>query len=152
MKLITTTLLSLSLAVSAYAVEPVSKVASVASKVDRKTSQSKLASDMRSMLSSIVSIQRAGFYNNKSGIKDATKHLVSNLDTLLTTDPTTYLPDNKVNAGKFAQKRVKMIKLYASDLLVSLDANDMDEALGDYNQIVRQCMSCHSRIRQREWK
>jgi len=152
MKLIATTLLSLSLAISAYAVEPVGSVKPVASKVDKKTSQSKLASDMRTMLSSIVSIQRAGFYNNKSGIKDATNKLVENLDTILATDPTTYLPDDKITAGKFAEKRVRMIKLYADDLLASLDTNNMNEAMEDYNQIVAQCTSCHSRIRQREWK
>ena len=148
MKLIIPTLLTLALTVSVSAVEPVKAVASS----DRATSTSKLASDMRSMLSSVVDIQRAGFYNNKTGIKEATKKLVSRLDTLLTTDPTTYLPDNQVNDVAFAKKRERMIKLYADDLIASIDANDMDEAMENYNQILRQCTSCHSRIRQREWK
>lgn len=152
MKLIATTLLSLFVVSTLSAVEPVSAVKPVPAKVDRKTSQSKLASDMRTMLSSVVDIQRAGFYNNKTGIQEATKKLVSSLDTLLTTDPTTYLPDDQINAGKFAKKREQMIKLYADDLLVSLEANEMDEAMEDYYQILKQCTSCHSRIRQREWK
>jgi len=152
MKLIIPTLLTLALTVSVSAVEPVSAVAPVDKKVDRVTSKSKLASDMRSMLSSVVDIQRAGFYNNKTGIKEATKKLVSSLDTLLTTDPTTYLPDDQINAGAFAKKRERMIKLYADDLIASIDTNDMDEAMENYNQILRQCTSCHSRIRQREWK
>ena len=148
MKFLVTTTLSLFLVASLSAVDNVRSV----KQINKTTSQSKLASDMRSMLKSITNIQRAGFYNNKSGIKDGTQELVRYLDTLLTTDPTTYLPDDKATAGKFAKKRVKMIKLYANDLLASLEVNDMEEAMEDYSQILRQCTSCHSRIRQIEWK
>jgi hypothetical protein len=112
-----------------------------------KTAKAKLASDMRIMLSSVVDIQRAGFYDNKDAMKDATKKLISSLDSLLTTDPTTYLPVSKIKAVKFARKREKMIKMYAEDLMDSMEANDMDEALEDYAQILRQCSSCHSRLR-----
>ena len=111
------------------------------------TAKAKLASDMRIMLSSVVDIQRAGFYDNKDAMKDATKKLIDSLDSLLTTDPTTYLPVSKIKAVKFARKREKMIKMYAEDLMDSMEANDMEEALEDYAQILRQCSSCHSRLR-----
>ena len=114
--------------------------------------QSKLASDMRAMLNAITDIQRAGFYNNKAGIQDATQKLVSNLDSLLEADASKYLPDNQVNAGKFAKKRVKMIKMYAQDLVDSIEHNDFDDAIEDYSQLLRQCTSCHSRIRHKTWK
>ena len=113
-----------------------------------KTQQAKLASDMRNMLEATVTIQRAGFYNNKEGIKSAAQILINNLDSLIETDATMYLPDNKANAGKFAKKRAKMIKMYAEDLILSVDADDFDDSLEDYNQILKQCTSCHSRIRQ----
>jgi cytochrome c556 len=116
------------------------------------TEKSKLASDMRTMLSSLTDIQRAGFYSNKSGVKEGAARLIKSLDSLLTTDPTSYLPDDKVDAGKFAQKREKMLKLYAEDLIASIDRNDMDEAMNNYTLIVNECTSCHSRIRNREWK
>ena len=116
------------------------------------TEQSRLASDMRAMLSATTDMQRAGFYSNKSGIKDAAKRLISNLDSLIESDATKYLPDDQVNAGKFAKKRAKMIKMYAEDLLESVDNNDFDEAIEDYSQLLRQCTSCHSRIRNRAWK
>ena len=112
-----------------------------------KTAQAKLAADMRTMLSAVVDIQRAGFYNNPNGIKESTARLVASLDSLITTDATSYLPDDKTNAAKFAKKRAKMIKMYAEDLIVSIDANDMDEAIEDYSQLLRQCSSCHTRIR-----
>lgn len=117
-----------------------------------KTQQAKLSSDMRNMLEAIVDIQRAGFYNNKTGIKAASQTLINNLDSLIQTDATTYLPDSKANAGKFAKKRAKMIKMYAEDLVLAIDAGDFDDSLEDYNQILKQCTSCHSRIRQRNWK
>jgi len=116
------------------------------------TQQSKLASDMRAMLGAITDIQRAGFYSNKAGVKDAANRLIDNLDSLLSTDARLYLPDDQANAGKFAKKREKMIKMYANDLIESIDNNDFDEAIEDYSQLLRQCTSCHSRIRNRAWK
>ena len=107
---------------------------------------------MRTMLESVVNIQRAGFYNNKEGIKSAAKELIGSLDSLIKTDASTYLPEDKMNAGKFAHKRQKMIKMYAEDLISSIDAGDFDEGLQDYNQILKQCTSCHSRIREIMWK
>ena len=116
------------------------------------TQQSKLASDMRSMLSALIDMQRAGFYANKTGVKDATNRLILNLDSLLEADAKKYLPDDQANAGKFAKKRVKMIKMYSADLIESIDNNDFDEAMEDYAQLLRQCTSCHLRIRNRPWK
>ena len=113
------------------------------------TAKAKLASDMRTMLSAVVDIQRAGFYDNPHGMKKATTRLIESLDSLLTTDPTTYLPDTKEKAGKFAKKRERMIKMYAEDLLASMEDGNMDEALEDYNQILRQCSSCHIRLRKK---
>jgi len=138
MKKIITTVLALLLTSSLYAGD--------------KTQQAKLSSDMRAMLESVVDIQRAGFYNNKKGIKDAAKNLIGSLDSLIKTDASTYLPEGKANAGKFAHKRQRMIKMYAQDLIAAIDAGDIDESIEDYNQIVKQCTSCHSRIRNRMWK
>jgi len=117
-----------------------------------KSKQIKLASDMRAMLNSVTDIQRAGFYNDKRGVKSAAAKLVLNLDSLLEADAKQYLPDSQVNAGKFAKKRVKMIKMYAQDLVDSIEQNDFDDAIEDYSQLLRQCTSCHSRIRHRAWR
>jgi cytochrome c556 len=138
MKYIITTIISALLATTLFA--------------GNTTEQAKLASDMRSMLNATVDIQRAGFYSNKAGIQDSAKSLISSLDSLITTDAKQYLPDDQANAGKFAKKRAKMIKMYAEDLIESVENNDFEEAIEDYSQILRQCTSCHSRIRHREWK
>ena len=138
MKFILTTIISTLLATSLFA--------------GNVTEQSKLSSDMRTMLSAIVDIQRAGFYSNKIGVQDSAKKLISSLDSLITTDAKQYLPDDQANAGKFAKKRAKMIKMYAEDLIESINNDDFEEAIEDYSQILRQCTSCHSRIRKRPWK
>ena len=114
--------------------------------------QGKLASDMRAMLNAITDIQRAGFYFNKDGMKDGVKRLKLGLHSLTTTDAKSYLPDEKAYADKFAAKRASMIALYADDMIESLENNKIDDALEDYSQIVRQCTSCHSRMRKNAWK
>lgn len=116
------------------------------------TEQSKLSSDMRTMLTAMVDIQRAGYYLNQAGVKEGADRLIKSLDSLLTTDPTSYLPDDKANAGKFAKKREQMIKLYAQELILAVDNKDTDEAMNNYTLIINECTSCHSRIRTREWK
>ncbi|DAB30204.1 MAG TPA: hypothetical protein CFH84_05300 [Sulfurimonas sp. UBA12504] len=117
-----------------------------------KTEQSKLASDMRTMLAAVTDIQRAGFYNNKIGVKEAATKLIKSLDSLLTTDPTSYLPNDKADAGKFAKKREQMIKLYAEDLIVSIESENIEDAMDNYSRILNECTSCHSRIRTKAWK
>lgn len=112
--------------------------------------EKKLASDMRVMLDAIVDMQKAGFYDDARIIKKATGRLIDSLDSLLATDAKNYLPKDQKHAAKFAQKREKMIRMYADDLLTSLDAKQYDDVIEDYNQIIKQCYSCHSRIRKRK--
>lgn len=133
MKVIVLTIISIALASSLFASDAKKKEI--------------LANDMRSMLSALEDIQKAGFYNDASGMKDGINKLTSGLSSLETTDAKSYLPDEEAYADKFAQKRARMIKMYADDILESVKANNMEDALEDYTQILRQCSSCHMRIR-----
>lgn len=112
--------------------------------------EKKLASDMRVMLDSIVDMQKAGFYDDARVIRKATQRLIVSLDSLLAVDPVSYLPADQKHAGSFAKKREKMIRMYADDLLESLDAKQYDDVIEDYNQIIKQCYSCHTRIRRKK--
>jgi cytochrome c556 len=112
-----------------------------------KTKRAKLSSDMRSMLSAMELIQKGGFYSKPEMMQAGVAKLKKGLHSLTTTDAKSYLPEDKANADKFANKRARMINMYADDLLVSLQNQDMDEALVDYTQILKQCTSCHLRIR-----
>ena len=112
-----------------------------------QTQRAQLASDMRSMLSSMELIQKGGFYSKKEMMKKGVDNLIKGLGSLKSSDAREYLPQDKAYADKFAQKRAKMITMYANDILSSLEQNNMDEALEDYTQILKQCTSCHARIR-----
>ena len=111
------------------------------------TKQDVLSSDMRTMLSAMEDIQKAGFYDSKEGMVDGIKRLKKGLHSLTTTDAKSYLPASQVNADKFAQKRARMITMYADDLLESLKTNQMEDAQDDYSLIMKQCTSCHFRLR-----
>jgi outer membrane murein-binding lipoprotein Lpp len=109
--------------------------------------KAQLASDMREMLSAVELIQKGGFYSKPQMMKEGVKKLNSKLAILESSDASKYLPDGKKRATKFANKRAKMIEMYADDLVLSIDSNNMDDALDNYTQIIRQCTSCHIRIR-----
>jgi len=130
MKLLKITLLSLLVATSVFA-QP---------KAD-------MAQDMRTMLSAMQEIETSGFYNNKEGMQTGVKKLKSGLTSLLSTDAKEYLPDDQAYANQFAKKNATMINMYADDLLDSLSQDKMDDALENYSLILKQCTSCHLRIR-----
>lgn len=130
MKLLKITALSVLLATSVFA-----------------DSKADMSQDMRTMLSAMEEIQTAGFYNNKEGMHSGVKKLKSGLKTLLSTDAKEYLPDEQAYANKFAKKNATMITMYADDLIDSLNHNKMDDALENYALILKQCTSCHIRIR-----
>jgi len=117
---------------------------------EQTKAEKKLASDMRVMLDAVVDMQKAAFYDDARVIQKATKRLIDSLDSLTTTDAKSYLPKDQKYAARFAEKRIAMTKMYAEDLLASLEAKEYDDAIEDYHQIMNQCNSCHSRIRKRK--
>lgn len=113
--------------------------------------RAKLASDMRGMLDAMVSVQRAGFYNDMEGMKQSVSRVKEGLASLRSSDAASYLPHEQAYADRFANKRADMIAMYADDLLFSLEHGDMDEALNDYHLMLKECTSCHMRIRAPYW-
>jgi len=112
-----------------------------------ETTTEKLKLTMREMLSSMELIQKGGFYSDPGMMKSGVTKLKSEISLLDAKNAKTYLPKDEKYAYKFASKREKMIVMYADDMIDSLENNNMDDALEDYSQILRQCSSCHLRIR-----
>jgi len=106
-----------------------------------------LMKDMRTMLDGMEQIQRGGFYSSSDDMKAGIKKLQGTLKTLESDEIKWILPKDQVYAYKFAQKTASMLRLYSNDMITSIDANRMDDALEDYNQLLKQCTSCHIRIR-----
>lgn len=106
-----------------------------------------LMKDMRTMLDGMEQIQRGGFYSSPDDMKAGIKKLQGTLKTLESDEIKWILPKDQVYAYKFAQKTASMLRLYSNDMITSIEANRMDDALEDYNQLLKQCSSCHIRIR-----
>ena len=107
----------------------------------------RLKSTMRDMLSSMELIQKGGFYSSPEMMQSGVKTLKKSISLLDAKHAKTYLPKDEKYADKFAAKRASMITMYADDIIDSLQHNNMEDALEDYSQILRQCSSCHLRIR-----
>jgi len=114
---------------------------------DKKDSRLELMKDMRTMLDSMEQIQRGGLYSSTEDMKSGVKKLQGTLKVLESEQIKTILPKDQVYAYKFAQKTASMLRLYSDDMIASIDAGRMDDALEDYTQLLKQCTSCHLRIR-----
>ena len=130
--------------VTAIALASSLAVTLTAAQIDHRTM---LMKDMRTMLEGMEQIQRGGFYSSNEDMKAGVKKLQGTLKTLESDEIKWILPKDQVYAYQFAQKSARMLRLYSDDLVTSIDAGRMDEAMEDYNQLLRQCASCHTRIR-----
>lgn len=115
----------------------------------QKDSRSMLMKDMRTMLDAMEQIQRGGLYNSTEDMKLGVKKLQGTLKSLESEDVKWILPKDQKYAYQFAQKSASMLRLYSDDMIVSIDAGRSDDALEDYSQLLKQCTSCH--IRMRNW-
>jgi len=109
--------------------------------------KAQLMMEMKTMLDAMEEIQSGGLYSCGDCMKSGVKKLQKALVVLESEDVKQILPQGQEYAYKFAQKTAKMLKLYSDDLVTSIDANRMDDALEDYTQLLKQCTSCHIRIR-----
>lgn len=114
---------------------------------DKQDPRLELMKDMRTMLDAMEQIQRGGLYSSTDDMKQGVKKLQGTLNVLESDKVKVILPKDQVYAYKFAQKTASMLHLYSDDLIVSIDAGRMDDALEDYAQLLKQCTSCHIRIR-----
>lgn len=106
-----------------------------------------LMKDMRTMMDAMEQIQRGGLYSSTDEMKAGVKKLQGTLKSLEGEEVKTILPKDQVYAYKFAQKTAHMLRMYSDDMIVSIEAGKMDNALDDYTQLLKQCTSCHIRIR-----
>jgi cytochrome c556 len=106
-----------------------------------------LMKEMRTMMDAMEQIQRGGLYSSPDEMKAGVKKLQGTLSSLESEKVKAILPKDQVYAYKFAQKSAQMLRMYSDDLVTSIDAGKVDHALDDYTQLLKQCTSCHIRIR-----
>jgi len=122
-------------------------VGSLEASAPKKDPRLELMQDMRTMLDAMEQIQRGGLYSSTDEMKSGIKKLQGTLKSLESEEVKTILPKDQVYAYKFAQKSAQMLRMYSDDMIVSIEAGRMDNALDDYTQLLKQCTSCHIRIR-----
>jgi cytochrome c556 len=132
-KILATALIGTVLALSANAAE--------------KDPRLELMKDMRTMMDAMEQIQRGGLYSSPDEMKAGVKKLQGTLKSLEGEEVKVILPKDQVYAYKFAQKSAQMLRMYSDDLIASVEAGKVDHALDDYTQLLKQCTSCHIRIR-----
>ena len=113
----------------------------------QKDHRSMLMKDMRTMLDAMEQIQRGGLYSSTEEMKLGVKKLQGTLGSLESEDVRWILPKDQKHAFAFAQKSAKMLRMYSDDMIVSIESGRLDDALENYTQLLRQCTSCHIRIR-----
>lgn len=106
-----------------------------------------LMKDMRTMMDAMEQIQRGGMYSSSDEMKAGVKKLQSVIGSLEKEEVKQILPSDQAYAYKFAQKTAHLLRMYSDDLVGSIEAGKVDNALDDYTQLLKQCTSCHIRIR-----
>jgi cytochrome c556 len=122
-------------------------VTSLEAAAPQKDPRMELMREMRTMMDAMEQIQRGGLYSSTEDMKLGVKKLQGTLASLESEDVKSILPKDQAYAYKFAQKSAHMLRMYSDDLVYSIDAGKMDNALDSYTQLLKQCTSCHIRIR-----
>lgn len=105
-----------------------------------------LMKDMRSMLDAMEEIQKGDFTAQPRIWNLAWKNCKGPWKFWESDEIKFILPKDQVYAYKFA-KTASMLRLYSDDMIASIEAGRMDDALEDYTRLLKQCTSCHIRIR-----
>lgn len=129
MKKIALTLTTLLLSSSLYAVD-----------VDR-------VSDMKKMANSMSLIMNGILYDNIDNLESGSDKIRKTAASIQKHDLKKYLPSNTAYAYKFAQKSLRRITEYANELDEAAKAKDFESAFESATLLMRQCNSCHSRVR-----
>ncbi|BCD67159.1 hypothetical protein [Nitratiruptor sp. YY09-18] len=109
--------------------------------------KSKLQIEMQKFAAALDMLQKGILYNCKECIDDGADRILKNVKVLEKVDVKHFLPEKQKYAYKFAQKTARLIELYAKDAKESFAQGNMDDVINDHSQIIRQCNSCHMRIR-----
>jgi len=87
-------------------------------------------------------------YNNGTSIENGVGFInqaVANIEKQ--GDLKKYLPEDTAYAYKFGEKSLHRIHEYSNEVLESFKAKDIDGAMESGMLLLRQCNSCHSRVR-----
>lgn len=104
--------------------------------------------DMKHMADGMSLIMNGLLYNYLDNVSEGVKNIQEGVDSIKKKgDLKTYLPKDTAYAYKFGEKSLRRIVEYSNELEESMKAKDYDAALDSAALLMRQCNSCHSRVR-----
>lgn len=110
--------------------------------------QQERISDMKHMADGMGLIMNGLLYNYLDNINAGVKYIQEGVENINKKgDLKTYLPADTAYAHKFGEKSLRRIMEYSNELNEAMSAKDYDGALESASLLMRQCNSCHARVR-----
>ena len=110
--------------------------------------QKERISDMKHMADGMGLIMNGLLYNYLDNINAGVKYIQEGVENINKKgDLKTYLPEDTAYAHKFGEKSLRRIMEYSNELNEAMKVKDYDAALESAALLMRQCNSCHSRVR-----
>jgi len=110
--------------------------------------QKERISDMKHMADGMGLIMNGLLYNYLDNVSSGVKYIQEGVNSINKKgDLKTYLPADTAYAHKFGTKSLSRIMEYSNELEEAMQAKDYDGALESAALLMRQCNSCHSRVR-----
>ena len=110
--------------------------------------QKERISDMKHMADGMSLIMNGLLYNYLDNINAGVKYIQEGVNSIQKKgDLKSYLPQDTAYAYKFGEKSLRRIMEYSNELDEAMAAKDYDGALESASLLMRQCNSCHSRVR-----
>ncbi|MEN8304366.1 MAG: hypothetical protein ABFQ64_09865 [Campylobacterota bacterium] len=105
--------------------------------------------DMLTMADAMGMIQKGILFRNKDNrmIKLGIKEIKKTLHTIQKVDAKDFLDDEQLYAQKFAKKTAILLEMYLHEMEESIRLGKPDEVIHNYSLALRQCTSCHLRLR-----
>jgi len=104
--------------------------------------------DMNIMAQGFNMILNGFLYNNLRNVENGVNLVQSGVENIKKSgDLKQYLPDDTAYAHKFGEKTLRRIVEYSNEVVENYRAQDADAALESGMLLLRQCASCHSRVR-----
>lgn len=110
--------------------------------------QKERISDMKHMADGMGLIMNGLLYNYLGNVSEGVKYIQEGVNNINKKgDLKTYLPADTAYAHKFGEKSLRRIMEYSNELAEAMQVKDYDGALESAALLMRQCNSCHSRVR-----
>lgn len=103
--------------------------------------------DMKEMANGMSLIMNGLLYNYADNLTLGTEKIRKSVHNIESHDMKKYLPEDSAYAYKFAEKSLRRITEYSNELDEALKAKDFEGAFESSALLMRQCNSCHSRVR-----